>query len=63
MDLFGEVKGRVLAAVATIPYGELWTYGDVAGMAGSSRAARAAISSRVQGIHLASGWGSLQRMS
>ena len=33
---------RVLAAVATIPYGELWTYGDVAGMAGSPRAARAA---------------------
>ena len=26
---------RVLAAVTTIPYGELWTYGDVAGMAGS----------------------------
>lgn len=33
---------RVLAMVATIPYGELWTYGDVAGMAGSPRAARAA---------------------
>jgi methylated-DNA-[protein]-cysteine S-methyltransferase len=33
---------RVLGTVATIPYGELWTYGDVAGMAGSPRAARAA---------------------
>jgi methylated-DNA-[protein]-cysteine S-methyltransferase len=33
---------RVLETVATIPYGELWTYGDVAGMAGSPRAARAA---------------------
>jgi methylated-DNA-[protein]-cysteine S-methyltransferase len=33
---------RVLEVVATIPYGELWTYGDVAGMAGSPRAARAA---------------------
>ena len=30
---------RVLEAVTTIPYGELWTYGDVAGMAGSPRAA------------------------
>ena len=33
---------RVLGTVVTIPYGELWTYGDVAGMAGSPRAARAA---------------------
>jgi methylated-DNA-[protein]-cysteine S-methyltransferase len=33
---------RVLGTVATIPYGELWTYGDVAGMASSPRAARAA---------------------
>jgi methylated-DNA-[protein]-cysteine S-methyltransferase len=33
---------RVLEVVATIPFGELWTYGDVAGMAGSPRAARAA---------------------
>ena len=33
---------RVLETVATIPFGELWTYGDVAGMAGSPRAARAA---------------------
>ena len=33
---------QVLQTVATIPYGELWTYGDVAGMAGSPRAARAA---------------------
>jgi methylated-DNA-[protein]-cysteine S-methyltransferase len=35
-------KRRVLAVVATIPYGELWTYGDVAAMAGNPRAARAA---------------------
>lgn len=35
-------RRRVLEVVATIPYGELWTYGDVAGMAGSPRAARAA---------------------
>ena len=33
-------RRRVLEVVATIPYGELWTYGDVAGMAGSPRAAR-----------------------
>jgi methylated-DNA-[protein]-cysteine S-methyltransferase len=33
---------RVLEVVASIPFGELWTYGDVAGMAGSPRAARAA---------------------
>ncbi|HET9311712.1 MAG TPA: methylated-DNA--[protein]-cysteine S-methyltransferase [Actinomycetota bacterium] len=33
---------RVLEVVATIPFGELWTYGDVAGMAGNPRAARAA---------------------
>ncbi|MGH2680391.1 MAG: methylated-DNA--[protein]-cysteine S-methyltransferase [Actinomycetota bacterium] len=33
---------RVLETVRSIPYGELWTYGDVAGMAGSPRAARAA---------------------
>jgi len=32
----------VLEVVATIPYAELWTYGDVAGLAGSPRAARAA---------------------
>ena len=32
----------VLEVVATIPYGVLWTYGDVAGMAGSPKAARAA---------------------
>ena len=37
-----DFSRRVLATVATIPYGELWTYGDVAGMAGSPRAARAA---------------------
>jgi methylated-DNA-[protein]-cysteine S-methyltransferase len=28
--------------VRTIPYGEMWTYGDVAAAAGSPRAARAA---------------------
>ena len=33
---------RVLEITATIPFGELWTYGDVAGMAGGARAARAA---------------------
>jgi methylated-DNA-[protein]-cysteine S-methyltransferase len=38
-DGFGR---RVLETVATIPFGELWTYGDVAGMAGAPRAARAA---------------------
>ncbi len=38
----GTFGRRVLDVVAAIPYGELWTYGDVAGMAGSPRAARAA---------------------
>ena len=38
----GTFARRVLEVVATIPHGELWTYGDVAGMAGSPRAARAA---------------------
>jgi methylated-DNA-[protein]-cysteine S-methyltransferase len=38
----GGFGRRVLDVVATIPSGELWTYGDVAGMAGSPRAARAA---------------------
>ena len=33
---------RVLEVTARIPFGELWTYGDVAGMAGSPRAGRAA---------------------
>jgi methylated-DNA-[protein]-cysteine S-methyltransferase len=33
---------RALEAVRTIPYGELWTYGDVADVAGSPRAGRAA---------------------
>jgi methylated-DNA-[protein]-cysteine S-methyltransferase len=43
LRLVGEGFGRrVLEAVTTIPYGELWTYGDVAGMAGSPHAARAA---------------------
>lgn len=38
----GTFARRVLKVVTTIPFGELWTYGDVAGMAGSPRAARAA---------------------
>ena len=38
----GAFARRVLDVVATIPVGELWTYGDVAGMAGSPRGARAA---------------------
>jgi methylated-DNA-[protein]-cysteine S-methyltransferase len=38
----GGFATKVLEVVASIPYGELWTYGDVAGMAGSPRAARAA---------------------
>jgi methylated-DNA-[protein]-cysteine S-methyltransferase len=33
---------RVLQVTAGIPFGELWTYGDVAGMAGSPRGGRAA---------------------
>jgi methylated-DNA-[protein]-cysteine S-methyltransferase len=33
---------RVLEVTARIPFGELWTYGDVAGMAGSPRGGRAA---------------------
>ncbi len=33
---------RVLATTATIPFGELWTYGDVAAMAGTPRGGRAA---------------------
>ena len=33
---------RVLEVTTTIPYGELWTYGDVAEMAGSPRGGRAA---------------------
>ena len=33
---------RVLEVTATIPFGELWTYGDVAEMAGSPRGGRAA---------------------
>lgn len=38
----GTFARRVLEVVVTIPYGEMWTYGDVAGMAGGPRAARAA---------------------
>lgn len=33
---------RVLEVTSTIPFGELWTYGDVAGMAGSPGGGRAA---------------------
>jgi methylated-DNA-[protein]-cysteine S-methyltransferase len=33
---------RVLEVTATIPFGEIWTYGDVAEMAGSPRGGRAA---------------------
>ena len=33
---------RVLEVTASIPFGELWTYGDVADMAGNPGAARAA---------------------
>ena len=38
----GGFGRRVLEVTASIPYGELWTYGDVAGMAGSPRGGRAA---------------------
>jgi methylated-DNA-[protein]-cysteine S-methyltransferase len=33
---------RALETVRTIPYGELWTYGDVAAAAGAARGGRAA---------------------
>jgi methylated-DNA-[protein]-cysteine S-methyltransferase len=33
---------RVLEATSTIPFGEVWTYGDVAALAGSPRGGRAA---------------------
>jgi methylated-DNA-[protein]-cysteine S-methyltransferase len=45
VDLSGIGDGfprRVLELVRTIPYGELWTYGDVAAAAGSARGGRAA---------------------
>lgn len=45
VDLSWRPQGfgrRVLEVTAGIPFGELWTYGDVAGMAGSPRAGRAA---------------------
>jgi methylated-DNA-[protein]-cysteine S-methyltransferase len=38
----GGFARRALETVRTIPYGELWTYGDVAQAAGSPRAGRAA---------------------
>jgi methylated-DNA-[protein]-cysteine S-methyltransferase len=37
----GGFGRRVLEVTASIPFGELWTYGDVAGMAGSPRGGRA----------------------
>ncbi len=43
LRLVGSPFGRsVLEVVHRIPYGELWTYGDVAGLAGRPGAARAA---------------------
>jgi methylated-DNA-[protein]-cysteine S-methyltransferase len=45
VDLSGLGNGfprRVLELVRTIPYGELWTYGDVAAAAGSALGGRAA---------------------
>lgn len=44
-DLSGLGAGfarRVLEIVRTIPYGQMWTYGDVAAAAGAARAGRAA---------------------
>lgn len=40
-QLAGGFNRKVLQAVATIPYGETRSYGEVAGMAGSDGAARA----------------------
>jgi methylated-DNA-[protein]-cysteine S-methyltransferase len=40
--LIGPFAGRVLKATAEIPYGEVLTYADVAGVAGSPRGSRAA---------------------
>jgi methylated-DNA-[protein]-cysteine S-methyltransferase len=45
VDLSGVGDGfarRALEVVRTVPYGELWTYGDVAAAAGSARGGRAA---------------------
>jgi methylated-DNA-[protein]-cysteine S-methyltransferase len=45
VDLSGVGEGfarRALEVVRTVPYGELWTYGDVAAAAGSARGGRAA---------------------
>jgi methylated-DNA-[protein]-cysteine S-methyltransferase len=44
-DLSGTGDGfgrRVLETVRTIPYGQMWTYGDVAAAAGAPRGGRAA---------------------
>jgi O-6-methylguanine DNA methyltransferase len=41
-DMPAGFARRVLEVTASIPFGELWTYGDVAGLAGAPRAARAA---------------------
>jgi methylated-DNA-[protein]-cysteine S-methyltransferase len=45
VDLSGVGDGfvrKALEVVRTVPYGELWTYGDVAAAAGSARGGRAA---------------------
>jgi len=41
-DLGEGFTRRVLETVRTIPYGHLWTYGDVAAAAGAARGGRAA---------------------
>jgi methylated-DNA-[protein]-cysteine S-methyltransferase len=50
-DLSGLGEGfarRVLETVTTIPYGQMWTYGDVAAAAGAARGGRAAGSARAR---------------
>ena len=41
-DLGEGFARRVLETVRTIPYGQMWTYGDVAAAAGAARGGRAA---------------------
>jgi len=41
-DMGGGFARRALEMVRTIPYGEMWTYGDVAAAAGAARGGRAA---------------------
>jgi len=41
-DLGDGFVRRVLETVRTIPYGQMWTYGDVAAAAGAARGGRAA---------------------